>query len=58
MGGVIGAVIYKRFIRFYLPEVLKTGEAREDMMTGDILTKKQLEKIAEEKKESETVAKN
>lgn len=58
LGGVIGAVIYKRFIRFYLPEVLKTGEAREDMMTGDILTKKQLEKIAEEKKESETVAKN
>ena len=58
IGGVIGAVVYKKFIRAYLPEVLKKGEAKEDMMTGDILDEEELDRIAIEKRDSEAVARN
>ena len=58
LGGIIGAFVYKKFIRAYLPEVLKKGEAKEDMMTGDILDEHELTTIAEEKRNSEAVAGN
>ncbi|MFN2341276.1 MAG: MIP/aquaporin family protein [Halanaerobium sp.] len=57
IGGVLGAVIYKKFIRAYLPDVLKKGEAKEDMMTGDIQDEKKTS-IAAEKRNSEAVARN
>ena len=37
LGGVIGAFVYKKFIRAYLPDVLKEGKVKEDMLTGDFL---------------------
>ena len=48
LGGVFGAVVYKKFIRAYLPDVLKKNEAKEDMMTGDILDEEKLDKTASE----------
>lgn len=59
IGGVLGAFIYKKLIRSYLPVVLQKGEAKEDMLTGDILdilNEKEIKKItemAEENKKKE-----
>lgn len=50
IGGVLGAFIYKTFIRSYLPEVLQRGEVKEDMLTGDlldILNEKEIKELAE-----------
>ncbi|PTV92972.1 glycerol uptake facilitator protein [Halanaerobium saccharolyticum] len=50
IGGVVGAFIYKKFIRSYLPEVLQRGEVKEDMLTGDlldILNEKEIQELAE-----------
>lgn len=58
LGGILGAVVYKKFIRAYLPEVVKKGEAKEDIMTGDILDDKQKATIAEEKRNTEAIARN
>ncbi|MFW5718857.1 MAG: MIP/aquaporin family protein [Halanaerobium sp.] len=58
LGGVLGALIYKKFIRAYLPDVLKKGEAKEDMITGDLLDEQELESIAAEKMDCEAVARN
>lgn len=46
LGGIIGAVVYKKFIRAYLPEVLKNEKLKEDMLTGDVLSEQELEKNA------------
>jgi len=58
IGGVLGAVVYKKFIRAYLPEVLQKGKTKEDMMTGDILDDQESATIAAEKRKSEAVARN
>ena len=40
VGGVLGAVAYKKLIRAYLPEVLQKEEVKEDIITGDIVKEK------------------
>jgi glycerol uptake facilitator protein len=58
LGGIFGALVYKKLIRAYLPDVLKEGKAKEDMMTGDILDDKQKATAAEEKMNTEVIARN
>jgi glycerol uptake facilitator protein len=41
LGGILGAFIYKKFIRVYLPEAVKKNKVKEDLLTGDLKAKQE-----------------